>query len=215
MSKIRVMIVDDHAVVRQGLITFLELQDNIEIVAEADDGPVAVERAKNKKPDVILMDLVMNKMSGIEATRKIKEFDPMVKIIVLTSFSDDKMVFPAIKAGAMGYLLKDISPGDLSKAIESVHRGETQLHPEIARKLMNQFVSPKRSASVNPGELTDREMEVLCLIADGLSNSQLAEKLFISEKTVKTHVSKILAKLDLADRTQAAIYALKHGLVDI
>ncbi len=214
MSKIKVLIVDDHAVVRQGLRSFLELHETIEVIGETSDGSEAVSAVKKERPDVILMDLLMSKMDGITAIKKIKEFEPDIKIIVLTSYSEDKKVFPAIKAGAMGYLLKDISPQDLIKAIEAVNKGERQLHADIVNKLMNQFVDPQFKGTINPNELTEREMKVLSLIAEGLSNNKLAEKLSISEKTVKTHVSNILSKLNLTDRTQAAIYALKHGLVD-
>jgi NarL family two-component system response regulator LiaR len=214
MTKIKVLIVDDHAVVRQGLRSFLELHETIEIIGEAGDGFEAISAVKKERPDVILMDLLMTKMDGITAIKKIREFEPDINIIVLTSYSEDKKVFPAIKAGVMGYLLKDISPQELIKAIEAVNKGERQLHPDIMNKLMNQFVDPQFKSPVNPGELTEREMEVLTLIAEGLSNIQLAENLSISEKTVKTHVSNILSKLNLTDRTQAAIYAFKYGLVE-
>ena len=155
----------------------------------------------------------MPEMDGIVATQKICGSNPEVKVIVLTSFTEDEQVFSAIKAGAVGYLLKDISPPELAKAIQAVHSGETHLHPEITKKLMNQFVSPKSDIEITPDELTPREMEVLQLIAQGLSNKELANKLTISEKTVKTHLSSIFSKLHLSDRTQAAIYALKHNLV--
>ena len=212
-TEIKVLLVDDHGVVRQGLRTYLDLFEDINIVGEAANGIEAIDRVNENKPDIVLMDLVMPEMDGIEATRKIMTIHPDIKIIVLTSFSDDDKVFPAIRSGAAGYLLKDISPPDLRKAIQSVHRGEMHLHPEITKKLMNQFVTPKVEAEVNPDELTSREIEVLQLIAEGLSNKELAQKLSISEKTVKTHVSSILGKLQLEDRTQAAIYAYKHGFV--
>ena len=212
-SEIKVLIVDDHGVVRQGLRTYLDLIDDISIVAEADNGLVAIEKVNKFNPDIVLMDLVMPEMDGIEATQKICKSYPEVKVIVLTSFTEDEQVFSAIKAGAVGYLLKDISPPDLAKAIQAVHSGETHLHPEITKKLMNQFVSPKSDIEITPDELTPREMEVLQLIAQGLSNKELANKLTISEKTVKTHLSSIFSKLHLSDRTQAAIYALKHNLV--
>ncbi len=209
-EKITVLIVDDHAMVRQGLRTFLELQDDIEVVGEASNGADAVEQTRQLLPDVVLMDLVMPEMDGIAATRQICAFHPGAKVIALTSFAGDDKVFPAIKAGASGYLLKDVSPSDLVDAIRAAQRGETQLHPEIARKLMNQVAHGTEEPP--PAELTARELEVLRLIAGGRSNRQIAQELVISEKTVKTHVSNILSKLHLADRTQAAIYALKRGL---
>jgi len=212
-TNIKVMIVDDHGIVRQGLRTYLDLLEDISIVAEAENGYDALEKVQQFKPDIILMDLVMPKMDGIEATQKICGSYPEVKVIALTSFTEDEQVFSVIKAGAVGYLLKDISPPDLAKAIQAVHKGETHLHPDITKKLMKQFVNPKSEAETMPDELTPREMEVLQLIAQGLSNKELAKKLTISEKTVKTHLSSIFSKLHLSDRTQAAIYALKHNLV--
>lgn len=209
-EKITVLIVDDHALVRQGLRTFLELHDDIEVVGEASNGAEAVEQTRQLLPEVVLMDLVMPEMDGIAATRQIRDLSPDTKVIALTSFSGDDKVFPAIKAGASGYLLKDVSPSDLVDAVRATHRGETQLHPDIARKLMDQVAH--RTEEPTPDELTERELEVLRLIAGGLSNREIAKELVISEKTVKTHVSNILSKLHLADRTQAAIYALKRGL---
>jgi NarL family two-component system response regulator LiaR len=208
---IRVLVVDDHAVVRQGLRAFLDVQEDVEVVGEATNGVEAVEQTRQLLPDVVLMDLVMPEMDGIEATRKIRALSPRTQVIVLTSFAEDEKVFPSIKAGALGYLLKDVSPAELVKAIQAAHRGEAQLHPEIARKLMDEFST--RAKEPIPGDLTERELEVLRLIARGRSNRQIAEELVISEKTVKTHVSNILSKLHLTDRTQAAIYALREGLV--
>lgn len=209
-EKITVLIVDDHAVVRQGLRTFLELQDDIEVVGEAENGAQAVDQTRQHGPDVVLMDLVMPEMDGIEATRRISALRPDTKVIALTSFAADDKVFPAIKAGASGYQLKDVSPSDLADAIRAAHRGETQLHPEVAKKLMDQVAG--RAEEPAPEELTERELEVLRLVASGLSNKEIAQELTISDKTVKTHISSILSKLHLADRTQAAIYALKKGL---
>lgn len=209
-EKIAVLIVDDHAVVRQGLRTFLELYDDIEVVGEASNGAEAVEQTRRRPPDVVLMDLVMPEMDGIAATREIHALSPSTKVIALTSFAEDDKVFPAIKAGASGYLLKDVSPPDLVKAIQAAHRGEAHLHPEIAKKLMGEFADRDKKPVL--GELTGREQEVLHLIARGLSNREIAKELGISEKTVKTHVGNILSKLHLADRTQAAIYAIKKGL---
>jgi len=212
-TKIKVMIVDDHGIVRQGLRTYLDLLEDITIIAEAENGLDAINKVKRYNPEIVLMDLVMPEMDGIEATHRICGSYPEVKVIVLTSFTEDEKVFSAIKSGAVGYLLKDISPPELAKAIRAVHSGETHLHPEITKKLMNQFISPKSDIEITPDELTPREMEVLQLIARGLSNKELAHKLTISEKTVKSHLSSIFSKLHLSDRTQAAIYALKHNLV--
>lgn len=221
-DKIRVLIVDDHAVVRQGLRTFLELQDDatslpIAVVGEASNGSQAVDQAKLLQPDVVLLDLVMPEMDGVEATSRIIESSPRSRVIILTSFGEEDRVIPAIQAGAQGYLLKDIAPNDLVQAVREAYRGQVQLHPDVAKKLMSaiaaQGVSPaSQSRETAAAELTERELDVLRLIAGGLSNHEIAEKLVISEKTVKTHVSNILSKLHLDDRTQAAIYALKHGL---
>ena len=212
MDRVSVLVVDDHSIVRQGLRSFLELQPDIEIIGEAADGLEAVSMAQEKLPDVVLMDLFMPRMDGIQATREIVRLSPRTQVLILTSFAGDEQVFPAIKAGAMGYQMKDVSPTELAEAIRAVHRGETPLHPEIAKKLMREFTAPVEN-SLSREDLTDREIEVLSLIAQGLSNRDIAERLFLSPKTVKTHVSNILSKLHLADRTQAAIYALKKGLV--
>ena len=210
MDKIGVLIVDDHAVVRQGLRTLLELQEEIEVVGEATNGLEAVEQARQLLPDVVLMDLLMPEMDGIEATRRIRSLSPSTKVIILTSFAEDDNVFPSIKAGALGYLLKNVTPADLIKAVQAAHRGEVQLDPKIAKMLMDELSArPSKPAS---GELTERELEVLRLIARGRNNRDIAGELVLSEKTVKTHVSNILSKLHLSDRTQAAIYALREGL---
>jgi NarL family two-component system response regulator LiaR len=210
-EQIRVMIVDDHAVVREGLRTYLELEDRFVLVGEASNGREAADKVRALKPDVVLMDLLMPVMDGIEATRAIKQNAPDVKVIVLTSFTDDEHIMPAIEAGATGYLLKDVSAEDLVKAIQGAHQGQAQLHPEVARKLMEQVRQPRKSE--RPGEdLTPREMEVLRLIASGMSNKEIARELVMTERTVKGHVSNILGKLNLQDRTQAALYAVRHGL---
>jgi two-component system, NarL family, response regulator LiaR len=212
-GKIRVLIADDHQVVRQGLRGFLELQEDIELVSEAEDGISAVNMAKQYAPDVVLMDLVMPKLDGIEAISQIKANNPNTKVIALTSFTDDDKVFPAIQAGASSYLLKDITPSNLVEAIRAVHRGESRLHPDITRKLMEQIahsVSPVHS--LHPDDLTEREIGVIRLVAQGRNNHDIAQELVISEKTVKTHISNILSKLHLEDRTQLAIYAIKNGL---
>ena len=210
MDRISVLIVDDHAVVRQGLRTFLDLQEDIEVVGETGTGVEAVEQVLRLVPDVVLMDLMMPEMDGIEATRRIRTVSPSTQVIVLTSFGEDEQVFPSIKAGALGYLLKNVSPADLVTAIQAAHRGEAHLDPEIAKKLMDEL-SAKEKQPV-PDDLTERELMVLRLISRGMSNREIATELVISEKTVKTHVSNILSKLHLADRTRAAIYALKAGL---
>ena len=211
-DRISVLIVDDHAVVRQGLRTFLELQDDIEVLGEAPDGEQAVSSVRSLVPDVVLMDLVMPRMDGIEATRRLREVSPSTKVIVLTSFADDERVFGSVKAGAAGYLMKDVKPQELGEAIRTVHRGEALLHPAIASKLMHEFAQGERSASHDL--LTERELEVLRLLAQGMSNKEVAGALTLAEKTVKTHVSNILQKLHLADRTQAALYAVRHRLVE-
>jgi NarL family two-component system response regulator LiaR len=212
VDKIKVLIVDDHAIVRQGLRTFLELQADIEIVGEAENGLQAVEQAGREHPDVVLLDLVMPIMDGIQATREIMERSPGSRVLILTSFGDDDKVFPAIRAGAQGYLLKDIPPQELAQAVRDAHQGKAQLHPDIARKLMADVAAREEKPPPAPDELTERERDVLRLIAQGFSNQQIARELVISEKTVKTHVSSILSKLHVEDRTQAAIYALKKGL---
>src|SRR5687767_3798018 len=211
-ERISVVLVDDHAIVRQGLRTYLGLQPDIEVVGEATDGREAVEKVREALPDIVLMDLVMPNVDGVEATRLVTALSPSTRVIVLTSFSEDEKVFASIKAGAQGYLMKDVLPQDLVKAIRTVHRGEAQLDPEIARKLMQEFTNPQPAAPKH--DLTDRELEVLTLIAHGKSNKEISEDLVLSEKTVKTHVSNILQKLHLSDRTQAAVYALRQKLVD-
>ena len=221
-DKIRVLIVDDHAMVRQGLRTFLELQNTfalpIEVTGEAVNGVEAVELAKKTRPDIVLLDLVMPQMDGIQATSKILECSPHSRVIILTSFGEEDKVLPAIRAGAQGYLLKDIPPNELLQAVREVYLGKVQLHPEVAKRLMLAVATKQEEPTTghagtrSDDGLTEREQEVLQLIADGRNNRQIAEKLVITEKTVKTHVSNILSKLNLDDRTQAAIYALRHGL---
>ena len=212
---IKVLIVDDHQVVRQGLRTFLELHQDIQVIGEAENGKIAVEMVSQLVPDVVLMDLVMPLMDGITATQHIHTSGSPAKIIALTSFSEDDKVFPAIQAGASSYLLKDVSPDDLVDAIRAVHHGESRLHPDITRKLMDQVAQGKAVTQKAPVEqLTDREMDVVRLVALGKNNREIAQELCISEKTVKTHISNILGKLNLEQRTQLAIYAIKNKLVD-
>jgi two-component system, NarL family, response regulator LiaR len=210
-ERITVVIADDHPVVRQGLRTFLDLQEDLEVVAEASNGEEAVARAVEFVPDVVVLDLVMPKMDGIEAIRGIRDTSPSTRVLVLTSFLDDEKVLPAVKAGAAGYLLKDAEPGELANAIRTVTRGEALLHPTVAAKVVQELASRDRSPVA---ELTERELEVLRLLARGLANKAIALELNVSEKTVKTHVSNILAKLHLADRTQAALFAVREKLVD-
>jgi NarL family two-component system response regulator LiaR len=212
-----VLIVDDHQVVRRGLRTFLELHDDLDVVGEAGDGLEGVEQAAALRPDVVLMDIVMPRLDGIEATRRIKEQSAAVGVIALTSFAGDDQVLPALEAGASSYLLKDVSPEELVEAIRAVHRGEPRLHPDALRKVMEAAMGPRAHeapahAPSPPSDLTERELEVVALVARGLSNREIAETFVISEKTVKTHIGHILAKLELKDRTQLAIYALTNGL---
>jgi two-component system, NarL family, response regulator LiaR len=216
MDKIRLLIVDDHELVRQGLRGFLELQDDFAIVGEGTTGLDAVEMAADLKPDIVLLDLIMPEMDGVEATRRILSADPDTRIVILSSFSDEDNVFPAIQAGAMGYMLKDISPDDLADTLRETHKGKTQIHPDIARKLMQkvQQPDPPNGGSSPADELTARETDVLKCIGRGLSNKEIADELSISHMTVKTHVSNLLGKLGLYDRTQAAIFAIKEGIVE-
>jgi NarL family two-component system response regulator LiaR len=209
-STIRLVIVDDHAVVRQGLREFLRLQDGIEVVGEAASAADAVDVARTASPDVVLLDLVMPDRNGIAALRRLLEVAPGVRVLVLTSFADDAQIFAAMAAGASGYLLKDIDPQALADAIRDVHAGRPALHPQVAARLMRQG-SPARAAH---DDLTARERDVLRLMVEGLANKQIAQRLGIGEKTIKTHVSRVLAKLDVADRTQAAVLAIREGLVD-
>ena len=208
---IRVLIVDDHAIVRKGIRALLSESGGFEIVAEVADGQAAVLAAAETQPDVILMDLLMPGMDGIEATRRITSLQPEARILVLTSFAADNKLFPAIKAGALGYLLKDSSPEELVRAIRQVHRGEPALHPTIARKLLQEVAHPA-DLQPAPEALTVRELTVLRLIAQGLNKQEIADELAVSEPTVRAHVSRILGKLHLASRTQAALYAVREGL---
>ncbi len=211
---IRVFIVDDHAIVRKGLRALLTTERDIQVIGEASDGGEAVSQVLALSPDVILMDLVMPKMDGIEATRLITGQQPAARILILTSFAADDKVFPAIKAGALGYLLKDSSPQELVKAIHQVYRGEPALEPSIALKVLTELSHPPKKP-LTPEPLTERELDVLRLVAEGRSNREIAEQLVITEMTVRTHVSNILSKLHLASRTQAALYALREGIASL
>ncbi len=222
-GNMRILIADDHAIVREGLQALIETEPDMELVGEAADGREAVALAGQYRPDVILLDLVMPGMDGIAAIEDIQRALPGARILVLTSFAEDEQVFAAIKAGALGYLLKDSSPQQLLQAMREVCRGEPALHPAIARKLMGALRRPAAGvAAAQPGPdrdagpstlpaLTDREVEVLRLVAQGLSNDEIAARLVLSERTVRTHVSNILGKLHLANRTQAALYAVRSG----
>ncbi|PGY08655.1 two component transcriptional regulator, LuxR family [Bacillus sp. OV166] len=211
---IRVLIADDHHVVRRGLVFFLRTQKDLEIIGEAANGKEAVEQAKLLKPDIILMDLVMPEMDGIQATKIIKQEQPDIKIMMLTSFSDQDHVIPALKAGASGFQLKDIQPDELVTSIKKIIGGENQLHPKATSHLLANLSNKNKQEKNLLAELTKRELDVLKEIANGKSNKEIAASLFITEKTVKTHVSNLLSKLELADRTQAALYAVRNQLVD-
>ena len=211
---IRVYITDDHPIVRRGIKQLLGTETGIEVVGEATNGREAVMDMDELKPDIVLMDLVMPVMDGIEAIRQIKAGHPSIQILVLTSFATDDKVFPAIKAGALGYLIKDTGPDELVRAIRQVHQGQPTLHPSIAQKLLKELTLTSEQPP-SPDPLTEREVEVVKLIARGLSNQEIAETLVVSIATVYTHVSRILDKLHLASRTQAALYALREGLASL
>jgi len=213
-GEITILLVDDHQVVRQGVRAFLDTQSDFSVVAEAESGEQALRLADEHVPDVILMDLVLpGKIDGVEATRQVKRQSPRTQVVVLTSYHEDEFIFPAIRAGALSYVLKDIGPAELAEVIRKAAQGEAVLNSRVAARLI-QEVQGRRDLSTNPfTELSDREMEVLRLIAAGSSNAEIAEKLVISEKTVKGHVSNILSKLHLVDRTQAAVFAWREGIV--
>ncbi len=210
---IKVLVVDDHAVVREGLRTFLALQDGIEVVGEAADGEEAVAQAQRLAPDVILMDLVMPRLDGVGAMRALRASAPESRVIVLTSFLEDDRLLPAIRAGAAGYLLKNVEPTELARAIRAARAGEVLIDPSVAARLVQAIGEPLASGTPGPERLTRREREVLELIAAGRSNKRIALELEISEKTVKAHVGHVLAKLGVSDRTQAALLAVRDGLV--
>ena len=213
-GEIRVVVVDDHSIVRKGICALLATEKRIQVIGEAANGREAVDLAKALCLDVMLMDIVMPEMDGLEAIRRINEQQPEIRILVLTSFSSVDMVLPAIRAGALGYLLKDSGPQELVHAIQEVNCGNSSLHPAIARKLLQEISQP---STLSPGvdSLTEREIAVLKLVAQGFSNRDIAHELTVSEATVRTHVSHVLAKLELSSRTQAALYALRKGLVTL
>jgi len=211
---IRVFVADDHAIVRKGIAAVLEIVPDIDVVGEAENGRDAVTRVEQLNPDVILMDLVMPDMDGIEAIRHIKDHQPEARILVLTTFAGEDKIFPAIKAGALGYHLKDSRPEELVQAIRQVFRGESSLHPVIARKVLEELSHPPERPPT-PDPLTHREVEVLRLVAQGLENREIAERLVITEATVRTHLSNITSKLHVASRTQAALYALREGIASL
>jgi two-component system, NarL family, response regulator LiaR len=211
-APIRVLIVDDHAVVREGLRTFLELQDGIEVVGEAANGEEALDAVTQRRPDVVVMDLVMPKLDGVGAMRELQRRGRAPRVLVLTSFLDDERLMPAIEAGAAGYLLKNVDPAELARAVRAAHAGEALLDPSVAARLVERIAGGERSGSTGLDELTRREREVFERIAQGRSNKQIALELGVAEKTVKTHVGHLLAKLGVTDRTQAALLAVREGL---
>ena len=207
---IRIVVVDDHDVVRKGVIAYLETEDDFDVIGEASSGDEGVDIVLKEAPDVVLMDLIMENGNGIEATKRIKDVIPDCKVIVLTSYYDDKQIFPALEAGAFSYLLKTATAEEIVSAIKKAHHGENVLEPKVAHKVMNRFQDKQPTLH---DQLTDRELEVLNCLANGLTNQEIADQLFIGIKTVKTHVSNILRKLDVHDRTQAAVYAHRHNLL--
>ncbi len=213
-KQIRILIADDHAIVRKGLHTLIESEAGMEVVGEAEDGGEAVLKARSLRPDVILLDMLMPRQDGLETIHQLKQEGLEARILILTSFAEDDKVFPAIKAGALGYLLKDSSPQQLLQAIYDVHRGEPSLHPTIALKLMRELNRPPELPPTKD-PLTEREVDILKLVAQGLTNQEIAQKLVISERTVGNHIGNILNKLHLANRTQAALYALRKGLASL
>ena len=213
MEPITVLIVDDHAIVRHGVRTFFEMQPDLLVVHEADSGEAAVRLATTLVPDVVLMDLMLPGMGGVEAIRQIKQASPQTQIIALTSYHDDAFIFPALHAGALSYVLKDVHPATLVEVVRQANRGESVLHPQVASRVIQEMHSATRGQPSLLSQLSERELEVLRLIAGGLPNAAIAEQLVISERTVKKHVSNILSKLHLLDRTQAAVLAWQQGLM--
>ena len=212
-ERITILLVDDHEVVRKGVRAFFDVEEGIEVIGEAASGSEAVQLVEELIPDVVLMDLIMPDMDGVEATRRVKNISPRTQIVVLTSFHDDEHIFPALQAGALSYMLKDVKMAELAEAVKKAALGEAVLHPHVAARVILEIQGNKDGAFTPLSDLTGREMEILKLIADGLSNNEIAKQLVISLHTVKGHVSNILSKLHLADRTQAAVYAWQNGVV--
>jgi len=212
--KIKVLIVDDHEVVRNGVRSYLEAQPDFVVVGEAENGEEAIELTRQESPDVVLMDLVMPGMQGVEATREVRKVNPATQVVVLTSYHQDDFVFPALKAGAISYILKDAKMSELAEALRKGAKGEATLHPRVAARVIREIKGANPEEASPLQDLTTREMEILSLIAEGLCNAAIAEQLVISENTVKGHVSNILSKLHLTDRTQAAVFAWKQGVID-
>jgi NarL family two-component system response regulator LiaR len=210
---ISILIVDDHTIVRQGLITLFTIQPDFLVVGEADNGERAVSMAAELIPDVVLMDLVMPGINGVEAIREVKQVSPRSQVIVLTSYHEDEYIFPALRAGAISYVLKDIEPDQLVETVKRAVQGESIMHPQVAARVVQEIRVTNRNSSNPFSELSERELEVLRYIANGLTNAEIAEQLFISEKTVKGHVSNILSKLHMLDRTKAAVFAWKQGFM--
>lgn len=222
IKKIRVLIADDHQVVREGLTSVLESKGDIEVVGLAADGREAVQRARELAPDVVIMDISMPNMNGVEATRQIKKESPQIGVVVLTMYGDEEYIFDLVRAGAAGYLLKDTDSAQIAKAIRAVSKGESMIHPSIAAKILNEFSNlssgkPKKNARASKGanELTDRELEILKLMADGKANKEIANELDLSDKTIKNHIHHIFRKLNVTDRTKAVISAMRLGLIDL
>ena len=212
-EQITILIVDDHSIVRQGVRAFLDAQPDLDVVGEAGSGEEALSLIQDLVPDVVLMDLVMPGMNGVEATREVKRLSPRTQVVVLTSYHEDEHVFPALRAGAISYTLKDIRSGELAEIIRRAAQGESVLHPRVAARVIQEVREAKKSVPPAFADLTERELDVLRLVAEGHSNAEIAGKLVLSEKTVKGHVSNILSKLHMADRTQAAVYAWQQGLM--
>ncbi len=210
---IRILLVDDHKIVRQGVRAFFDALEGIEVIGEAGSGAAAVKMVEERVPDVVLMDLIMPGMDGVEATRLAKSISPRTQIVVLTSYHDDEHIFPALQAGALSYILKDVEMDELAEAVFKASRGEATLHPQVASRVIQELHGRKKDENTLVVDLTKRETEILKVIAQGMSNSEIAEKFVISKYTVKGHVSNILSKLHLADRTQAAVYAWQQGVV--